>query len=161
MGVSGCGKTTVGLALADSLGCPFLDGDDFQPPANVAKMGSGIPLGDEDRRPWLEILHGLLLEHARRDETVVLACSALKKSYREMLRAGVQGFRLFHLEGDYDLIRSRMEARPGHYMRPGLLQSQFDTLEAPGPQEAHTLDIIEPVETIVRRILAELGRSAQ
>jgi gluconokinase len=157
MGVSGCGKTTVGRMLAESLGCPFLDGDDFHPPENVAKMASGVPLGDDDRRPWLETLHGILLGHARKDETVVLACSALKRSYRELLRAGVEGIRLYHLQGDIDLIRARMQTRPGHYMKPGLLRSQFDTLEPPTPEEATTLDVSEPVEAIVRRILNEIG----
>jgi gluconokinase len=157
MGVSGCGKTTIGRALAESLGCPFLDGDDYHPPENVAKMAGGIPLTDDDRKPWLEGLHGLLLDHARRDQTVVLACSALKRRYREMLRGGVEGFRLFHLKGDIELIRARMAARPGHYMKPGLLQSQFDTLEPPGPDEAVTIDIAEPVDAILQRILNEVG----
>jgi gluconokinase len=157
MGVSGCGKTTVGRALANALGCPFIDGDDFHPPENVAKMAAGTPLSDDDRKPWLERLHGLLLHFARRDETIVLACSALRRSYREMLRAGVEGIRLFHLKGDIDLIRARMQARPGHYMKPGLLQSQFETLESPGPEEATTLDITGPVEAIVQRVLNEIG----
>jgi gluconokinase len=157
MGVSGCGKTSVGRPLAEALGCPFLDGDDYHPPENVAKMASGIPLTDDDRKPWLETLHGFLLDHARKGETVVLACSALKKSYRDLLRADIDGIRLYHLQGDIDLIHARMQARPGHYMKPGLLRSQFDTLEPPTPEEATTLDVTEPVEAIVRRILKEIG----
>jgi gluconokinase len=159
MGVSGCGKTTVGRALADALGCRFYDGDDFQPEENVAKMAGGIPLTDADRWPWLERLHALLREHAQRDRTVVLACSALKRGYRERLCAGVHGVRIVHLQGDFDLIYARMQERPGHYMKPDLLLSQFETLEPPAPEEALILDIAEPVETVVRRIRDAIGEA--
>jgi gluconokinase len=157
MGVSGCGKTTVGHALADALGCPFYDGDDFQPEENIARMSSGTPLTDADRWPWLERLHALLGEHARRDETVVLACSALKRSYRDRLCAGIEGVRIVHLEGDFDLIYARMQERLGHYMKPDLLRSQFETLETPAAEEALILDIAEPVEAIVHKIRDALG----
>jgi gluconokinase len=157
MGVSGCGKTTVGHALADALGCPFYDGDDFQPEENITKMAGGVPLTDADRWPWLERLHTLLQEHARRDETAVLACSALRKGYRDRLRAGIDGVRIVHLRGEFDLIYARMQERPGHYMKPDLLRSQFEALEPPAPEEAFILDIAEPVETIVRRIRDAVG----
>ncbi len=159
MGVSGCGKTTIGHALAEALGCRFYDGDDFQPEENVAKMAGGTPLTDADRWPWLERLHVLLGEHARRDETVVLACSALKRGYRDRLCAGVDGVRIVHLQGDFDLIYGRMQERPGHYMKPELLRSQFETLEPPTPDEALILDIAKPVEAVVRRIRDALGEA--
>ncbi len=148
MGVSGCGKTTVGMELADRLGCPFYDGDDFHPPENVAKMASGIPLNDVDRRPWLARLHDLLAGHAAQGETAVLACSALKQKYREQLRVNNATCFIF-LRGSFDLIWQRMQARQNHYMKAEMLQSQFDTLEMPDPDEAITIDIDQDIESIV------------
>jgi gluconokinase len=133
MGVAGCGKTTVGLALAGELGCRFYDGDDYQPAENVAKMAGSIPLSDEDRIPWLRRLHSLIQEHLTRGETAVLACSALKRQYRDLLRSDLGGVTFVHLHGDFDLFAGRLRARPAHYMKADMLQSQFDTLEAPGP----------------------------
>lgn len=157
MGVSGCGKTTVGMALARVWGCRFYDGDDFHPPENIAKMSQGIALNDDDRLPWLQRLNALIGEHLARGEMAVLACSALRRRYRDLLRAGNQGVRFVHLHGDFDLIRSRMQARPAHYMRAGLLRSQFEALETPGPEEALTVDISEPTEEIVGKIIREIG----
>ncbi|BCU79315.1 gluconokinase [Luteolibacter sp. LG18] len=150
MGVSGSGKTTVGLQLAGALGIPFLDADDFHPPANVAKMRSGVPLTDEDRAPWLAILAGKL----RETPGCVLACSALKDAYRQVLVEAVPDLKVFFLDGSPDLIRQRLEGRAGHFMPASLLESQFSTLEA--PKNAIRLDIAEPVDTIVARILFHL-----
>lgn len=153
MGVSGCGKTTIGKALAQKLGCPFYDGDDFHPPENVAKMASGIPLNDDDRHPWLARLHDLIAEHEGKGETAVLACSALKKKYRDQLRAGTKNVRFIYLHGDFDIIWQRMQARANHYMKADMLQSQFDALEAPGSAEAMQVDISPNVTQIVTDIL--------
>jgi len=152
MGVSGCGKTTVGQALAERLNCPFYDGDDFHPAENVAKMANGTPLNDNDRAPWLARLAALLQEHLDRGETAVLACSALKKKYRDQLRVNDQVQFIF-LEGSFDLIWQRMQARQNHYMKADMLQSQFDTLEPPTDNEAVTISINQEVEAIVNQIL--------
>lgn len=152
MGVSGCGKSTVGQALADALNCPFYDGDDFHPPENVAKMAGGTPLNDDDRRPWLAALHDLLLSHAEKGETAVLACSALKKKYRDQLRAGNNRVIFVHLHGDFELIWQRMQARQDHYMKAEMLQSQFDALEVPNEDEALILPIEPSVSEIVTKI---------
>jgi len=128
MGVSGCGKTTLGAALAAHLDWPFFDADDFHPPANVEKMKAGEPLTDADRAPWLERLNHLLQTHPH----AVLACSALKEKYRQVLTASLSSARFAHPHGAFDIIASRIEARSqatGHYMPVSLLQSQFDTLE--------------------------------
>ncbi|GAB4262903.1 MAG: gluconokinase [Candidatus Promineifilaceae bacterium] len=155
MGVSGCGKTTVGMALAEKLGCPFYDGDDFHPPENVAKMASGRPLNDADRFPWLARLHDLLAEHVARGETAVLACSALKKKYRDQLRVGEQVQFIF-LDGSFDLIWQRMKKRENHYMKADMLQSQFDTLEPPGAEEARIINVNRSIKDILALIEAEI-----
>lgn len=150
MGVSGCGKSSVGRALAASLGWDFYDADDFHPPENIAKMAGGTPLNDEDRAPWLARLHALiescLLEH----RPGVLACSALKERYRQVLLAGNPGVQLVYLKGSYDLIWARMLQRPGHYMKPHMLQSQFEALEE--PQNARVVDVALAVDEIVKQI---------
>ena len=131
MGVSGCGKTTVGKALAERLGCPFFDGDDFHPAENIVKMANGQPLDDADRAPWLARLHDLAAEHLARGETAVIAASALKRRYRDQLREGNRGLRFVHLQGSFELIWSRMEQRTEHFMKADMLRSQFVALEAP------------------------------
>lgn len=156
MGVSGSGKTTVGQALAARLGCPFYDGDDFHPPENIAKMASGTPLNDTDRAPWLARLQNLLHEHVMRGETAVLACSALKRRYREQLQANNQGVIFVYLQGDFDLIWARMQTRPHHYMKPAMLQSQFEALEPPAPDEAIIVHVGEEVAQIVANIQEHL-----
>lgn len=153
MGVSGCGKTTVGMALAEKLGCTFYDGDDFHPAENVAKMASGKPLNDDDRHPWLARLHDLITDHLARGETAVLACSALKKKYRNQLREGNDEITIVYLQGSYDLIWQRMTARPGHYMKANMLQSQFDALEPPSPQNTLIANVAQPVANILAQIL--------
>lgn len=158
MGVSGSGKTTVGLALARQLGVPFYDGDDFHPPENVAKMASGIPLTDEDRYPWLARLHDLIADHLARGETAVIACSALKKKYRDQLRAGNEGLSIIYLQGSLNLIWERMEARQAHYMKSNMLQSQFAALEPPSPHNTLIISVEHSVETIVNYIIEHIGQ---
>jgi len=152
MGVAGTGKTTVGRKLAETLGGTFLDADDFHPPENVAKMRAGIPLDDADRAPWLDALAEALQSHGK--QPVVLACSALKEIYRERLLAAAPDLILVFLDGDPALIRQRMEERVDHFMPPTLLDSQLQNLEA--PENALRLDIAEPVEVLVARILAHV-----
>lgn len=152
MGVSGCGKTTVGEALAAHLSCPFYDGDDFHPPQNVAKMAGGFPLNDADRAPWLAILAALIQEHLDRGETAVLASSALKKRYRDQLRVNDQ-VQFIHLDGDFDLIWQRMQTRQDHFMRSEMLQSQFETIEPPDEDEAIKVTIDQSVDDILAQIL--------
>jgi gluconokinase len=131
MGVSGCGKSTIGRLLAERLDCPFYDGDDFHPAANIAKMSQGIPLNDEDRAGWLAALADLIRSSLQKGESGVLACSALKQRYRDQLRVDDKQVKFVYLKGSYELIKARMLARPGHYMKPGMLDSQFATLEEP------------------------------
>ncbi len=149
MGVSGCGKSTVGRLLAGQLGWPFFDADDYHPPENVAKMAAGRPLTDADRSPWLDTLHALLADHLRRGASLVLACSALKAAYRQRLADGLD-VRFVHLQGDFGLIYRRMQARRGHYMRPEMLRSQFADLEPPA--DALTLDIRQQPEQLAASI---------
>lgn len=154
MGVSGTGKTTVAAALADRLGLRFIEGDSLHPPANIAKMSSGTPLDDDDRRPWLEILAALLAAHHADGVSTVLTCSALKRSYRDLLRSGVPRDALVfvHLAAPFDVLRSRMEARE-HFMPASLLQSQFDALEPLAPDEAGAdFDVTAPIETVVDEV---------
>jgi gluconokinase len=155
MGVSGAGKTTVGRALAAHLDAAFLDADDFHPPANVAKMRAGQPLDDADRAPWLARLHDELFARDAAGESVVLACSALKRRYREALGRGLD-VRYVHLAGSRETIAARLAARSGHYMPAALLDSQFAALEAPA--DAITVDIADAPEAIVDRIRAALAR---
>lgn len=153
MGVSGSGKTTIGALLAERLGCEFLEGDDFHPVANVAKMAASTPLGDEDRLPWLRVLNAEL----RKRESAILACSALKQSYRELLLQGVPRSTLVFLQGPFELIRSRLNARQHRYMPGSLLESQFAALEP--PRQAIEVDVGQPVELCVSGIAARLRSS--
>jgi gluconokinase len=146
MGVSGAGKTTVGKLLSERLGWPLLDADDYHPPANIEKMRSGIPLTDDDRWPWLDRLNGLLKDKESRGESPLLACSALKRKYRDRLAAGCSDLRWVYLKGSFELIESRLKARKGHYMKAGLLESQFAALEE--PSDAITADISAAPEAI-------------
>lgn len=155
MGVTGCGKTTVGALLAQDCAWAFRDADDFHPAANVAKMKNGAALDDEDRRPWLERLNQLLLEHEHLGASLVLACSALKQAYRERLARGCAAVRFVFLDGDRELIRARLAARQGHYMNPKLLDSQFAVLER--PQDALRLDASKRPAELVRSIRETLA----
>jgi gluconokinase len=156
MGVTGVGKTTVGRLIAERLGARFVDADDFHPPANVAKMRAGIPLDDDDRQPWLAALNAHLREAARRGDSVVLACSALKSAYRERLREGLPDLKLVHLVGARELIVERLGARSGHYMNPALLDSQIATLER--PDDALSLDVGPAPEELANAVCADLAR---
>jgi gluconokinase len=135
MGVSGSGKSTVAKALAKDEGWPILEGDDFHPPANVAKMASGTPLTDEDRWPWLRAIATAIDAARARGQNEVVACSALKRAYRDILIGDRNDVRLVYLQGSKQLIGDRLKARKGHFMPPALLDSQFATLEEPGPDE--------------------------
>jgi len=157
MGVSGSGKTTLGLALSRELGWPYFDADDYHPAANVEKMRAGAPLNDSDRWPWLDRLNELLLGQQARGQSAILGCSALKQAYRERLARGLDRLRWVHLQGSFELILSRLQARKGHYMPATLLQSQFATLEAPA--DAFTLDIAAAPEVLARQVIDALGLS--
>ncbi|HEX8888485.1 MAG TPA: gluconokinase [Pyrinomonadaceae bacterium] len=153
MGVTGSGKTTIGRLLSQQLGWKYYDADDFHSAANVEKMHNGIPLNDEDRRPWLESLRDLIRKSLELDENIVLACSALKESYRDLLVLD-ERVRLVYLKGDYELIRKRVNERQGHYMNPKLLDSQFETLEE--PTDALCVDVSPPPAEIVNTIRQQL-----
>lgn len=131
MGVSGCGKTTIASQLADSLGGTYLEGDSFHPEANKAKMGRGIPLNDDDRWPWFDTVIDAANETLASGKTPILSCSALKQAHRDYLFASFEDFRLVYLEGSFELIKSRMDARDHEYMTSDLLKSQFEALEEP------------------------------
>lgn len=161
MGVSGSGKTEVGRALADALRAGFYDADGFHPPENVAKMSAGSPLTDADRQPWFDRLDRDVIRSCPPGETRVLACSALKRTYRDRLRAARPGSVSFiHLVGDFDTIHDRMTARQGHFMRAEMLRSQFATLEDPaltGEFDVLAVSITPTVPEIVRHLLATLA----
>jgi len=154
MGVTGSGKTTIGLALAQSLQWQFVDADEFHSPANVAKMRAGIPLDDADRAPWLAALHDAIAGWQETQTSVVLACSALKQSYRDQLLVSPD-VKLVYLRGSRELISQRLSQRHGHYMDPNLLSSQFSTLEE--PQDAVVVDVEADVPDIVAQIHKALG----
>jgi len=155
MGVSGAGKTTVGRMLASELGWNFRDGDDLHPAANRDKMNSGVALNDADRRPWLAAIRAMIDEYLAREQSAVVACSALKRSYREMLAADPARVRFVWLDGSRELIASRIAARRGHFMPPELLASQFADLEAPA--DAIRIDVALPPAEIVAAIRRELS----
>jgi gluconokinase len=157
-GVSGSGKSTVGAALADRLGVPFCDGDDLHPQANVEKMHHGIALDDDDRRPWLLKVGGWLADHPAGG---VVACSALKRSYRDLIRAECPDAWVAQLVGDVEIIRVRQAARTGHFMPPSLLPSQFATLEPlAGDEAGATIDVAQSPEEVVAQIVAALDQAA-
>jgi gluconokinase len=150
MGVSGCGKTSVGQSISEQLVWPFFEGDDFHSAENVEKMSRGIPLTDEERTHWLETLHELISEKLHGGENLILACSALKAKYRQQLRTGNEGLVFVFLKGDFDLIWERMQTREDHYMKSEMLKSQFEILEP--PKNALHIDIDRPITEIVREI---------
>jgi gluconokinase len=151
MGVSGSGKTTIGNALSSQLDWSFYDGDNYHPDENIEKMSRGIPLSDEDRLIWLEILSKLLAEKYLAGENLVLACSALKQVYRHKLRSKNGHLTFVYLKGDFELIWQRMRTRQEHYMKPEMLRSQFDILEP--PHDALSLNINRPVTENVQAII--------
>jgi gluconokinase len=154
MGVSGCGKTTVGRALAARLGLPYIEGDDLHPPHNVARMAAGVPLTDADREGWLQ---AVARELADAPGGAVVSCSALKRRYRELLRRAAPDLRLVHLHGPRELLAARLAGRQGHYMPASLLPSQFEALEPPVADEhAISIDVSAPPETILAEVLHQL-----
>jgi gluconokinase len=156
MGVSGSGKTTVGAALAQRLRVPYADADDFHPEANVAKMSAGVPLTDDDRLPWLHVIGEWLAAHA--EHGGVVSCSALRRSYRDVLRAAAPGQLFVHLAGSPEVIARRVAGRPGHFMPATLVASQFETLEPLGADEhGLTLDLDRPVDDLVDAYLAAVS----
>lgn len=154
MGVSGCGKTTVGKLLAPRIGATFLDADDFHPPANVEKMRGGQPLNDEDRAEWLDRLRTLIEENDRAGDSIVLACSALKESYRCKLHGDSGNVSFVYLKGNFETIMRRLEQRGGHYMPASLLESQFAALEE--PTDAIVIDIELSPDKAVEVVLDRL-----
>lgn len=157
MGVAGTGKTTIGPLLAAALGVPYAEGDDFHPPANIAKMSAGTPLDDADRRPWLDAIG--LWAHGRAGLGGVVSSSALKRSYRDRLRAAAPDAVFLHLTGDRPLIEQRMSERTGHFMPTALLDSQFATLQPLGDDEAGVaVDVSGTPEEITERAVAALRR---
>lgn len=153
MGVSGSGKTTLGTALARELSWEFADADDFHPLSNREKMSRGEALNDADREPWLLRLHALLEQHILEKHPLVLACSALKASYRETLTTNLEGVKIVFLSGSQELLLSRMKNRE-HFMPPSLLESQLNTLEA--PTDAIVVDINQPLESMLKHVVRQL-----
>ncbi len=155
MGVSGSGKTTIGKLLAEVLSWTFSDADSFHSPENVAKMRSGIPLTEADRKPWLQDLQTAIKTWLQNNQNVVLACSALKDSYRQVLLVDSNLVKIVYLKGSYELIQKRLQERQNHYMSATLLDSQFHTLEE--PLDALCMDVAESPQVIVHNIRTALG----
>lgn len=161
MGVSGSGKSTIGEALAHRLGWRFEDGDSFHPLGNVAKMKAGHPLNDADRRPWLEAISAEIERIAAARSHIVIACSALKRAYRDIVAHGRSDIRIVFLDGSEQLISERLKQRKGHFMPPGLLASQFAALEVPSADEhVISVSIDADVETIVANVPRKLPSQA-
>jgi len=154
MGVSCSGKTAIGKQLSKELDWPFYDGDDFHSPANIKKMRAAAPLTDEDRLPWLITLSDMIKKHVEMDEHMVLACSALKDSYRKELNVSPTCHFVF-LKGSFELIKKRMEKRKGHFFHPELLQSQFDTLQE--PTDCLIVDIDKTIPEIIKTMREKLN----
>lgn len=152
MGVTATGKSTVASRLAEELGLEFVEGDDLHPQHNIEKMSAGTPLDDDDRRPWLQALADLLAQQHRAGTSAVVTCSALKRSYRDILRSGLTGSDVFflHLHADFDVLLARMAGRTKHFMPSSLLQSQFDTLEPlQGDEAGVVVDVAPPLDIVV------------
>ena len=159
MGVSGSGKSTVAAGIADALGLGFIDGDGLHSPESVARMQAGTPLTDDDRWPWLERIAARLADDVQWPAGLVIACSALRRAYRDRIRAGAPGVRFVFLDGPAEVIRARMAGRSGHYMPESLLASQLQTLEPPGADEpdVQRLGIGQPVEALIDAAVRALG----
>ncbi len=153
MGVAGCGKTTVGKMLSERLGWKYFEGDEYHPKENVEKMSNGIPLNDDDRMPWLLKLRSIIEDSLAYNENIVLTCSALKESYRKILKLNEQ-VKFVYLKGSYALIESRMKLRKDHFMKPGMLKSQFEALEEPA--DAILINIDQPLKKIIDKVLREI-----
>ncbi len=156
MGVSGSGKSTIGEVLAQTLGWHFYDADAFHSEAAKDKMKQGIPLNDADRKPWLHALQSAIENWLIADENTVLACSALKSTYRQILHVNDPQVKVIYLKGSFELISERLKQRQNHFMKENLLQSQFDTLEEPTPSEAIYMDASQPIQVIIQSIISYL-----
>ncbi|RMD01621.1 gluconokinase [Aquitalea palustris] len=160
MGVAGCGKSSLGLALANTLGASYIEGDSYHPPQNIARMAAGIPLTDTDRAGWLELLAQRLASGVALGEPMVLACSALKRRYRDTLRQGDPKLLFVHLAGNKTLIAARMAARDAHFMPGSLLDSQFRDLEEPtGDESFIRCDISQPLDKLLQQLLLQLTQN--
>jgi len=155
MGVSGSGKTSIGEALAEKIDAKFIDGDHLHSQHNIDKMASGIPLTDTDRYDWLKLIGEVGKKGIENNMNCIIACSALKKSYRDIIRVENENIKFVYLKGSFQLIESRLASRKGHYMPSGLLQSQFDVLEEPGSEETDivTVEINQSISEITNEIL--------
>ncbi|WP_367128817.1 gluconokinase [Saccharothrix sp. HUAS TT1] len=161
MGVSGAGKSTVARLLADRLGLPMAEADEFHPAANIAKMSAGVPLTDADRAPWLDAIRDWITERAAAGESTIVTCSALKRVYRDVLREAGARVRFLFLRGADEVIGDRLRERSGHFMPPSLLRSQFDALEPlRSDEDGVAVDVRETPDAIVARALAGLGLTA-
>src|SRR5262245_49879077 len=158
MGVSGCGKSTTGTRLSKLLGWPFRDADSFHPQANIDKMSKGLPLTDDDRQPWLAAIAHWIDERLAGNESGIVSCSALKRSYRRVIIGDRPDVHLVYLKGDIELIGDRVSRRKNHFMPPALLKSQFDALEEPQADErALSVPIVMPPRRVVDSIVQQLG----
>lgn len=155
MGVSGSGKSAVANAVAHQRQAAFLDGDFLHPRANIEKMSEGHPLNDDDRRPWLQSINDAAFAMQRTNSVSLIVCSALKKSYRDILRKGNQNLSFVYLQGDFDTIESRLRARKGHFFKPQMLVTQFATLEEPGSDE-HDVLVVDINQTLDEVVAATL-----
>ncbi len=160
MGVSGSGKSSVGIAIARQLNIKFIDGDDLHPRANIQKMASGHPLNDDDRAPWLERLNDVSYSLRHKNEVGIIVCSALKRRYRDRLREGNESMLFLYLEGSFDVILERLKARAGHFMPTELLKSQFEALEVPAEDETDVIrvDISGTFDEVVERSVEALRK---
>lgn len=158
MGVSSTGKTTVGSSVAQTLNFKFIDGDDLHPRANIIKMSNGIPLNDEDRKPWLERINDAAFSIEQKSENGIIVCSALKKAYRDMIRQGNHNIKFLFLHGDFDLVLTRMQQRKGHFMKAEMLKSQYDTLEIPQNDETdvYHIDIDATFDVVVENTIKKI-----
>jgi gluconokinase len=158
MGVAGAGKTTVGQALAKTIGAEFADADQFHSDDNKRKMAAGIPLTDADRMPWLNAMRDAIVQWSSRGQSAVLACSALKQSYRELLKSGAPETWIVYLRVDEEVVRRRLESRSDHYMKSNMIPSQFETLEEPSGDQAVIVDATQPVDRVVALICETLPK---
>lgn len=161
MGVSGSGKSTLAALLAEKLGCEMAEADAFHSPANIAKMAAGIPLNDQDRAPWLRDIAAWIAEHDRTNRSAIVTCSALKRAYRDVLRAASPRLVFLHLTGPRELIAERMQHRAGHFMKAGMLDSQIATLEPLAPDERGiTLEVSHSPDALATAALTALSQVA-